>query len=46
MRGGHMLDGCIVRTTLELTIQEIDGIRMPRVKDEETGYDELSPEPK
>ena len=46
MLGGHMLDGCIVRTTLELTVQEIDGVRMLRLKDGESGYDELSPEPK
>ncbi len=45
MLGGHMLDGCIVRTTLELTIQEIDGVRLLRVKDEQSGYEELSPEP-
>lgn len=44
--GGHMLDGCIVRTTLELTVQEVDGVRMLRVKDEVSGYDELSPEPR
>ena len=46
MVGGHMLDGCLVRTTLELTVQEIDGVRMPRLKDEQSGYEELSPEPK
>lgn len=46
MLGGHMLDGCIVRTTLELTVQEIDGVRMARVKDEQSGYEELSPERK
>ena len=46
MLGGHMLDGCIVRTTLELTIQEIDGVRLLRVKDEQSGYEELSPEPR
>lgn len=46
MLGGHMLDGCLVRTTLELTIQEIDGVRMLRVKDEQSGYEELSPERK
>lgn len=46
MLGGHMLDGCIVRTTLELTVQEIDGVRMVRVKDQESGYEELSPEPR
>lgn len=46
MLGGHMLDGCIVRTTLELIVQEVDAVRMRRVKDEESGYEELSPEPK
>ncbi len=35
-----------MRTTLEIIVQEIDGVRMPRVKDEQSGYDELSPEPK
>lgn len=44
MLGGHVLDGCIVRTTLELTVQEVDGVRMLRTKDPSTGYDELSPE--
>lgn len=44
MLGGHLLDGCIVRTTLELTVQEIDGVRMRRVMDEQSGYEELSPE--
>lgn len=43
MLGGHMLDGCLVRTTLELTVQEVDGVSMPRIKDEMSGYDELDP---
>lgn len=46
MLGGHLLEGCTVRTTLELVIQEIDGVRMPRIPDPDTGYDELSPEPR
>ena len=46
MLGGHMLDGCLVRTTLEITVQEVDGVRMLREKDEESGYDELAPEVK
>lgn len=46
MLGGHMLDGCIVRTTLELIVQEIEGVRMLRIKDEQSGYEELSPEAK
>lgn len=44
MRGGHLLAGCLVRTTLELVIQEIGGVRFVRRKDERTGYDELFPE--
>lgn len=43
--GGHLLDGCIVRTTLELTVQEITGVRMQRVHDPASGYDELEPTP-
>lgn len=43
MLGGHMLDGCLVRTTLELIVQKVDGVSMPRVKDENSGYDELDP---
>ncbi|MFN8352151.1 MAG: DUF296 domain-containing protein [Flavobacteriales bacterium] len=43
--GGHLLDGCLVRTTLELTVQEIGGVRMTRVHDPASGYDELEPTP-
>lgn len=47
-RDGHMLGGHLltstVRTTLELVIQEIDGVRMRREHDERTGYEELVPE--
>ncbi|MBK6755439.1 MAG: DUF296 domain-containing protein [Flavobacteriales bacterium] len=42
--GGHLLDGCPGRTTLELTIQEILWVRMVRVKDGTTGYEELEPQ--
>lgn len=45
MSGGHMLAGCIVRTTLELLIQEISGVRMLRTSDPQTTYDELDPRP-
>ena len=44
MVGGHLLQGCIVRTTLELVIQQIDGVRMARAKDAVTTYDELDPQ--
>ena len=46
MLGGHLLDGCIVRTTLELTIQQVDGVRMMRTNDQRTGYEELEPVPR
>lgn len=42
--GGHLLEGCIVRTTLELALQLVDGVRMLRTKDPDTGYDELDPQ--
>jgi len=45
MLGGHMLDGCLVRTTLELVVQEVAEVTMVRIKDEQTGYDELDPRP-
>lgn len=45
MLGGHMLEGCLVRTTLEVIVQEITGVRMLRTKDEMTTYDELDPTP-
>lgn len=44
MSGGHMLDGCVVRTTLEIIIQEIGGVRFIRRRDDRTGYEELFPE--
>jgi predicted DNA-binding protein with PD1-like motif len=42
--GGHLLNGTLVRTTLELVVQEIGGLRFLRRHDERTGYDELYPE--
>jgi predicted DNA-binding protein with PD1-like motif len=41
--GGHLMEGCTVRTTLELVVQEIMGVRMERVLDPGTGYRELYP---
>lgn len=38
---GHMLEGCVVRTTAEVVIGELDDLRFRRVKDEQTGYREL-----
>ncbi|MEZ4756928.1 MAG: DNA-binding protein [Flavobacteriales bacterium] len=45
MAGGHLLAGCLVRTTLELVVQEIGGVRFLRRTDERTGHLELFPEP-
>lgn len=45
MTGGHLLTGCIVRTTLELVVQEVGGVRFLRRPDDRTGYTELFPEP-
>lgn len=44
MTGGHLLEGTMVRTTLEVMIQEIGGVRFVRRPDERTGYEELFPE--
>lgn len=45
MTGGHLLNGTIVRTTLDLVVHEIGGVRMLRKPDATTGYEELVPEP-
>lgn len=42
--GGHLLTGTLVRTTLEVVVQEIGGLRFIRRRDERTGFDELFPE--
>ncbi|MBL7951719.1 MAG: DUF296 domain-containing protein [Flavobacteriales bacterium] len=41
--GGHLVQAR-VRTTLELVLQEIGGVRMPRRPDALTGHNELCPE--
>jgi predicted DNA-binding protein with PD1-like motif len=40
-RGGHVMDGCIVRTTCELVIGALAGIHFTREHDPATGYEEL-----
>jgi len=40
--GGHLLKGCIVRTTAEIVIGRLDGFVFTREKDAKTGYDELT----
>lgn len=43
VRGGHVLAGCRVRTTMELVILEIEGLVLHRHPDPRTGSDELVP---
>jgi predicted DNA-binding protein with PD1-like motif len=39
--GGHLSDGCVVRTTAEVVVGADDRLRFDREPDPETGYDEL-----
>lgn len=41
MSGGHLMEGCIVRTTLELVIGELDGLMFERQPCALSGYEEL-----
>ena len=40
--GGHLMEGCIVNTTAEVVLLELDGVRLGAEWDGETGYDELA----
>lgn len=40
--GGHLMEGCIVNTTAEVVLLEMDGVRFGAEWDGETGYDELA----
>lgn len=40
--GGHLKDGCAVKYTCEVVILVFDDVEYKRVKDEKTGYGELS----
>lgn len=40
--GGHMMPGCIVRTTAEIVLGVASGLEFTRPLDARTGYDELS----
>lgn len=40
--GGHMLEGCIVRTTAEIVLGVVHDVQFTRPTDPRTGYDELS----
>jgi uncharacterized protein len=39
--GGHLVDGCIVRTTAEVVLADDDRYHFGRAPDAQTGYDEL-----
>lgn len=39
--GGHLVEGCIINTTCELVIGELEDCAYDVEFDEETGYDEL-----
>lgn len=41
VRGGHLMEGCPVFTTVEILIQENQDLIFNRKFDEETGYNEL-----
>lgn len=41
VRGGHLMDGCLIFTTVEILIQENQDLIFERKFDEETGYKEL-----
>ncbi len=44
--GGHMKEGCIVNTTAEIVLLEIDSYDFVREEDLSTGYLELNVKPK
>jgi predicted DNA-binding protein with PD1-like motif len=44
--GGHLKEGCIIRTTCELVIGVLDDKSFTRQHDEQTGFDELEIETK
>jgi uncharacterized protein len=39
--GGHLVEGCVIYTTAELVVGEIEGLRFTREQDAQTGYKEL-----
>lgn len=41
--GGHLMEGCIVHTTMEITLLDLtNDIKAERIHDSETGFDELN----
>jgi uncharacterized protein len=43
--GGHVVDGCIIRTTAEIVIAQFDDLSFERKEDPATGYRELTIRP-
>lgn len=39
--GGHLVEGCIINTTCELVLLELEGWGCSVEQDKETGYDEI-----
>ena len=39
--GGHLLEGCMVNTTCELVLMELDDVEFRSEFDDATGYDEI-----
>ena len=39
--GGHLVEGCVIYTTAELVVGEIEGVQFTREQDAQTGYKEL-----
>ena len=39
--GGHLVDGCLVNTTAEICLEELENYTFTREFDKNTGYDEL-----
>ncbi len=39
--GGHLVEGCVVNTTAEIVLMELEGFEFGSAFDAETGYDEL-----
>lgn len=41
--GSHLMEGCIVHTTMEITLLDLsEDVQAERIFDSETGYDELN----
>lgn len=41
VKGGHLKEGCVIRTTCELVVGILDDTTFTREPDDQTGFDEL-----